>query len=77
MKKQINKKTLRLRTFLVFTLILLAALGCMHLLHSYQEKEEKLKASYTAEFTIRRIESQFKPLSCRIRSDETAARIRL
>ena len=48
MKKQINKKTLRLRTFLVFTLILLAALGCMHLLHSYQEKEEKLKASYTA-----------------------------
>ena len=26
----------------VFTLILLAALGCMHLLHSYQEKEEKL-----------------------------------
>ena len=58
MKKQINKKTLRLRTFLVFTLILLAALGCMHLLHSYQEKEEKLKASYTAEFTIRRIESQ-------------------
>lgn len=58
MEKQINKKTLRLRTFLVFTLILLAALGCMHLLHSYQEKEEKLKASYTAEFTIRRIESQ-------------------
>lgn len=40
MKKQINKKTLRLRTFLVFTLILLAALGCMHLLHSYQEKEK-------------------------------------
>ena len=58
MKKQINKKTLRLRTFLVFTLSLLAALGCLHLLHSYQEKEEKLKASYTAEFTIRRIESQ-------------------
>lgn len=58
MKKQINKKMLRLRAFLVFTLILLAALGCMHLLHSYQEKEEKLKASYTAEFTIRRIESQ-------------------
>ena len=76
MKKQINKKTLRLRTFLVFTLILLAALGCMHLLHSYQEKEEKLKASYTAEFNPS-YRIAVKPLSCRIRSDETAARIRL
>ena len=34
------------------------AIGCVHLIQRSQENREKLKASYTAESMIRRIESQ-------------------
>lgn len=34
------------------------AIGCAHLIQRSQENREKLKASYTAESMIRRIESQ-------------------
>lgn len=58
MKRKMNRKLVRQRTAIVFVLAFLLILMCIYLLNRSQEKEEKLKAGYTAESTIGRVESQ-------------------
>ena len=58
MKMKINKKIMKIQSTFVFLATLIAGLCVIHFLFDYQEKEEKLKATYTAESTVRRVESQ-------------------
>ena len=58
MKKKKDQKTIRMRAFLVFGIAFLAMLGGSFLLNQNQEKEERLKAVYTAESTVSIVESQ-------------------
>lgn len=58
MKRKMNRKLVRQKTAIVFIVAFLLILGCVFLLNRSQEKEEKLKAEYTAESTIGRVESQ-------------------
>ena len=51
-------KRLKIRTGIFFVAVFLIATGCVYLFHRSQENREKLKASYTAESMVRRIESQ-------------------
>ena len=53
-----NNKSIKIRTFIVFLLTFLVAAGCVWFVNNNQEKEEKLKAAYTAESTVGRVESQ-------------------
>ena len=53
-----NTKSIKIRTGVVFLLTFLAAVGCVWFVNHNQEKEEKLKAAYTAESTVSRVESQ-------------------
>lgn len=58
MKKKTDQKTIRMRAVLVFGIAFLTVLGASVLLNQNQEKEERLKAVYTAESTVSRVESQ-------------------
>lgn len=58
MSEQQKLKKLQIRTGIFFVAVFVIAIGCAHLIQRSQENREKLKASYTAESMIRRIESQ-------------------
>ena len=58
MSEQQKLKKLKIRTGIFFVAVFVIAIGCAHLIQRSQENIEKLKASYTAESMIRRIESQ-------------------
>ena len=58
MDKKKDKKIIRIRAELVFLVTLLMMFGCTFLVNQNQQKREKLKAAYTAESTISRIEVQ-------------------
>ena len=58
MDKKKNIKIIRIRAGLVFLVTLLLVFGCTFLVNQNQQKREKLKAVYTAESTISRIEVQ-------------------
>lgn len=58
MDKKKDKKIIRIRAGLVFLVTLLLVFDCTFLVNQNQQKREKLKAAYTAESTISRIEVQ-------------------
>ena len=58
MSEQQKLKKLKIRTGIFFVAVFVIAIGCAHLIQRSQENREILKASYTAESMIRRIESQ-------------------
>ena len=58
MDKKKDIKIIRIRAGLVFLVTLLLVFGCTFLVNQNQQKREKLKAAYTAESTISRIEVQ-------------------
>ena len=58
MKNKIDKKVIRIRAALVFLTMFVIMLGCTFLVNENQKKREQLKAAYTAESTISRVEVQ-------------------
>ena len=58
MNKDSNQRKIGIRTFAVFIITFLIVTICLLYVDKNQEQEEKLQASYTAEATISRIESQ-------------------
>ena len=58
MKNKIDKKVIRIRAALVFLTMFVIILGCTFLVNENQKKREQLKATYTAESTISRVEVQ-------------------
>ena len=58
MDKKKDKKIIRIRAELVFLVTLLMVFGCTFLINQNQQRREQLKAAYTAESTISRIEVQ-------------------
>ena len=58
MKNKIDKKVIRIRAALVFLTMFVIILGCTFLVNENQKKKEQLKAAYTAESTINRVEIQ-------------------
>lgn len=58
MERKTNRKTIKLRTALVFCVTFVVVMIFTSILNQNQIKEEKLKATYTAESTVNRIESQ-------------------
>ena len=58
MEKTLNRKTMKIRAGFVFSIVFLTVMGIAYLININQEKQEKLKAGYTAESTIGRVESQ-------------------
>ena len=52
MERKINRKTIKLRTALVFCVTFVVAVIFVSILTQNQIKEEKLKAAYTAESTV-------------------------
>ena len=58
MDKKKDIKNIRIRAGLVFLVTLLLVFGCTFLVNQNQQRREKLKAAYTAESTISRIEVQ-------------------
>lgn len=58
MKDKIDKKVIRIRAALVFLTMFVIILGCTFLVNENQKKREQLKAAYTAESTISRVEVQ-------------------
>ena len=58
MNKDSNQRKIGIRTFAVFIITFLIVTICLFYVDKNQEQEEKLQASYTAEATISRIESQ-------------------
>lgn len=58
MIRKIDRKTIKIKTLIVFIITFLVIQGCVCLLNENQEKQEKIKAEYTAESTISRVESQ-------------------
>lgn len=58
MDKKKNIKIIRIRAGLVFLVTLLLVFCCTFLVNQNQQRREKLKAAYTAESTISRIEVQ-------------------
>ena len=58
MKNKIDKKVIRIRAALVFLTMFGIMLGCTLLVNENQKKKEQLKAAYTAESTISRVEVQ-------------------
>ena len=57
-KTEVEQNKIKLRAAGVFVVTFLLVICCSYLLSANQEKKEKLKAIYTAESTIGRIESQ-------------------
>ena len=58
MKNKIDKKVIRIRAALVFLTMFVIILGGTFLVNENQKKKEQLKAAYTAESTINRVEIQ-------------------
>ena len=58
MKNKIDKTVIRIRAALVFLTMFVIILGCTFLVNENQKKKEQLKAAYTAESTISRVEVQ-------------------
>lgn len=58
MRKKTDQKTIRMRALLLFVITFLIVLGASVLLNQNQERGERLKAIYTAESTVSRVESQ-------------------
>ena len=58
MIRKIDRKTIKIKTLIVFIITFLVIQGCVCLLNKNQEKQGKIKAEYTAESTISRVESQ-------------------
>ena len=58
MRKKTDQKTIRMRALLVFVITFLIVLGASVLLNQNQDRGERLKAIYTAESTVSRVESQ-------------------
>lgn len=58
MKNKIDKTVIRIRAALVFLIMFGIILGCTFLVNENQKKREQLKAAYTAESTISRVEVQ-------------------
>ena len=58
MKNKIDKKVIRIRAALVFLTMFGLICGCTLLVNENQKKREQLKAAYTAESTISRVEVQ-------------------
>ena len=58
MENKIDKKIIRIRAGLVFLTMFVVILGCTFLVNENQKKKEQLKAAYTAESTISRVEVQ-------------------
>lgn len=58
MEKQKSPKGVNIRTALVFVIVFLISNACAHLQVLHHKDEEELKATYTAEATVRRLESQ-------------------
>lgn len=58
MKNKIDKTVIRIRAALVFLTMFVIILGCTFLVNENQKKKEQLKAAYTAESTINRVEIQ-------------------
>ena len=56
--KIINKKAMRLWTGLVFVATFILILICSYLLNLNQKKDEELKAVYTTDTTVNRLEAQ-------------------
>lgn len=57
-KRKMDWKYIRLKTMFVFIFVLLAAWIVIFMINQSQVKREKLKATYTAESTVSRVESQ-------------------
>ena len=57
-KRKMKRKYIRLKTALVFIFIFLAVWCVIWIINQSQERREKLKATYTAESTVSRVESQ-------------------
>lgn len=58
MEKQKSPKGVNIRTVLVFLVVFMIINACAHLQVQHHKDEEELKATYTAEATVRRVESQ-------------------
>ena len=58
MNKKVDKKGLAVRTGVVFVIVLLLSSICFRFMYQNQEKEGKLNATYTAEATVRKVETQ-------------------
>ena len=57
-KRKMKRKYIRLKTILVFIFIFLSVWCVIWIINQSQERREKLKATYTAESTVSRVESQ-------------------
>lgn len=57
MKKNINLKFIRIKTAVILLISFIVINAFVHVQFFYQENEGKLKAQYTAESTVRRVES--------------------
>jgi len=58
MEKSTERKRIKIQTFCVFAVMFLIMMGAVCLLNYNQNKKEKMKAAYTAELTVNRVESQ-------------------
>lgn len=57
-REKTNPKSIKRVTVVVFLITLVIVMGVTWLLNENQVKREKLKATYTAESTVSRVESQ-------------------
>ena len=57
-REKTNPKSIKRGTVVVFLITLVIVMGVTWLLNENQVKREKLKATYTAESTVSRVESQ-------------------
>ena len=58
MQTKTDTKVIKIRAFLVFCVAFFITAGCIYLVNFNQEKREKLKATYTAETTVGKVEAQ-------------------
>ena len=58
MNRKITPKTIRLHTVFAFLITFAVVMICAVILNQNQVKEEQMKATFTAESTVNRIESQ-------------------
>ena len=57
-EKRMSKKAMKIKAIFVFVITFLIIMACAYLLNRNQEREEKLKAAYTAESTVGRVETE-------------------
>lgn len=56
--QKVDYKGTKLQTAIVFIAVFSIIMACVYFLSNYQEKQERLKAKYTAESTLHRVEEQ-------------------